>query len=105
MARTPPPLLTPDELEEALRRLPSWSARKDRLVLDRRFGSFDAAFGFMARVALHAERLDHHPDWHNVWDRVSIELWTHEAGGLTSRDVALAEVVEDILASLPGARR
>lgn len=97
MARTPPPLLTQAELEAALRRLPSWSARGDRLVLERRFGSFDAAFGFMTRVALHAEKLDHHPDWRNVWDRVSIELWTHEAGGLTARDVALAERVEELL--------
>ncbi len=97
MARTPPPLLTKAELEAALRRLPSWTTRDDRLIFERNFGSFDAAFGFMARVALHAEKLDHHPDWRNVWDRVSIELWTHESGGLTERDVALAERIEAIL--------
>lgn len=93
------PLLTPDQLQAALEQLPSWKHEDGKLVLERRFGSFDAAFGFMTRVALHAERLDHHPDWTNVWDRVSIELWTHDSGGLTAKDVELAARIEALLAA------
>lgn len=93
------PLLTPDQLQAALAKLPSWTHEDGKLVLERRFGSFDAAFGFMTRVALHAERLDHHPDWTNVWDRVSIRLWTHDSGGLTASDVALATRIEALLAA------
>lgn len=93
------PLLTPDQLQAALAKLPSWSCQDGKLALERRFGSFDAAFGFMTRVALHAERLDHHPDWTNVWDRVSIRLWTHDSGGLTAKDVELATRIEELLGS------
>jgi 4a-hydroxytetrahydrobiopterin dehydratase len=58
------------------------------------FADFQEAFGFMAEVALAAERLDHHPEWSNVYNRVEIELTTHDAGGLTSRDAALSAIID-----------
>lgn len=59
------------------------------------FRDFNAAFGFMTRVALHAEKADHHPEWFNVYNRVEIVLTTHDAGGVSARDVALARLIED----------
>lgn len=59
-----------------------------------RFADFNAAFGFMTRVALRADKVDHHPEWSNVYDRVEITLTTHDAGGLSERDVALARFIE-----------
>jgi 4a-hydroxytetrahydrobiopterin dehydratase len=61
-----------------------------------KFADFNAAFGFMTRVALVAEKLDHHPEWSNVWNRVTITLTTHDAGGLSGRDLALAEAIDRI---------
>jgi 4a-hydroxytetrahydrobiopterin dehydratase len=60
------------------------------------FADFSAAFGFMARAALAAERMNHHPEWFNVWNRVEVTLSTHDAGGLTERDVKLAEALDRI---------
>lgn len=66
---------------------------RDALVADFRFADFATAFAFMTSVAFAAERADHHPEWSNVYDKVSILLTTHEAGGLTERDVALAKTI------------
>ena len=95
----PVPLMTPDERAAALRSLPAWRLRADRraIVRDLRFADFAAAFGFMVRVAFHAEKMDHHPDWRNVYDRVSITLTTHDADGLTERDIKLARVIDGLL--------
>lgn len=83
-------LLAPAEVQAALTSLPGWRLEDGRLRWERRFGDFVAAFGFMTRVALVAEAMNHHPDWRNVWATVSIELWTHDAGGLTRLDLDLA---------------
>lgn len=79
-------------------RLPDWSMVPGRDAIQRRFtfDDFNAAFGFMARVALLAERQDHHPEWFNVWNRVDITLSTHDAGGLSVRDIALAEAIDAV---------
>lgn len=76
--------------------LPDWTFDPQRDAIRRsfRFGDFAAAFGFMARVALLAERADHHPEWSNVYNRVDILLTTHDAGGLSARDVALATAID-----------
>ena len=78
--------------------LPEWEVLEDRDALRRtfRFADFNAAWGFMSRVALLAEREDHHPEWSNVWNRVEIVLSTHDAGGLSRRDVALAQAIDVI---------
>lgn len=87
----------------ALASLPGWREVEGRDAITRslRFADFAAAFGFMAHVALVAERMDHHPEWFNVYNRVDITLSTHDAGGLTSRDVALAQAIDRIAAALP----
>jgi 4a-hydroxytetrahydrobiopterin dehydratase len=73
---------------------PGWSVRDGRLHRNLSFADFAAAFAFMTRVAAHAEELDHHPNWSNVYNRVTIDLWTHDVGGLTHRDVSLAARIE-----------
>ena len=82
----------------ALAQLPGWSAVEGRDAIQKtfRFKDFNAAFGFMTRVALAAEKTDHHPEWFNVYKTVEVTLSTHDAGGLTERDVALAEAMDKI---------
>jgi 4a-hydroxytetrahydrobiopterin dehydratase len=91
----PIPRLTDQERDTALAELPDWSLRLDGLAIERsfKFANFSEAFGFMTRVALLAEQADHHPEWSNVYDRVEIALTTHDAGGLSARDVAMARAI------------
>jgi 4a-hydroxytetrahydrobiopterin dehydratase len=79
--------------------LPGWSLAAGRDAIHRsfRFKDFSEAWGFMARVALLAEAQDHHPEWSNVWSRVEIVLTTHDAGGLSARDVKLALAIDALL--------
>ncbi len=88
--------LSPAERDAALARLNAWTLREDGLAICRslRFGDFAEAFGFMTRIAILAEKADHHPEWFNVYNRVDITLTTHDAGGLSQRDVALAEAID-----------
>ncbi len=81
----------------ALAALPGWALSADGLAIERdwRFRDFPEAFAFMTRVALLAEKADHHPEWSNVWNRVAIRLTTHDAGGLSERDFALARAIGD----------
>ena len=90
------PRLTDAEREAALAALPEWALRKDALAIHRtfRFADFGEAFAFMTRVALLAEKADHHPEWSNVWNRVEITLTTHDAGGLSRRDVEMALAID-----------
>jgi 4a-hydroxytetrahydrobiopterin dehydratase len=82
--------------EVALASLPGWRWLDDRDAIARRFsfGDFVMAFGFMTRVAIEAEKLNHHPEWSNVYRHVDITLTTHDAGGLTALDIALARAIE-----------
>jgi len=93
--------LPPDVIEEKLAGLPGWALRKEKLHRQFRFGDFVEAFGFMSRVALLAEAADHHPEWSNVYNRVDIELTTHDAGGISERDFQLAARIN----TLEGANR
>ena len=79
-------------------RLPQWRLVGGRDAINRTFTfqDFNAAFGFMTRVALVAERMNHHPEWLNVWNRVEVTLASHDAGGLTERDLKLAEAMDRI---------
>jgi 4a-hydroxytetrahydrobiopterin dehydratase len=79
-------------------RLPGWQLADGRDALQKtfRFKDFSEAFGFMARSALVAEKMDHHPEWSNVWNRVDVTLATHSAGGLTELDLKLAEAMDKI---------
>lgn len=91
--------LPPDVREAALSRLNGWiyDGRGDAITHDFRFKDFSEAFGFMTRVALLAQAADHHPEWSNVYNKVTITLTTHDAGGLTPKDVALAEAIDQLL--------
>lgn len=75
-----------------------WRIENEKLHKEFKFANFVAAFGFMTQVAIYAERMDHHPEWFNVYSRVVIDLTTHEAGGITVRDFALARQMEAIVA-------
>ena len=92
-------MLTERERDEALADLPGWTYDAGRNGIAKRFefADFGAAFAFMTRVALEAEKADHHPDWSNVWNRVDILLSTHSAGGVTAKDIALAGRIEALL--------
>jgi len=85
--------LTETELSSLLAKHPQWRLRGDGLALERtfRFADFNAAFGFMTRVALYADKADHHPEWFNVYNRVEMTLTTHDAGGVSTRDAAMVE--------------
>lgn len=89
--------LSADEIERRLGGLEGWSVEDGKLHRDFRFGDFVAAFGFMARVALLAESMNHHPEWSNVYNRVSIDLSTHDAGGISGLDFELAAKVNRLL--------
>ena len=86
--------LDPDTVAERLRTLSGWELRDGQLHREFRFDDFVGAFRFMSGVALHAEKLDHHPDWSNVYGRVTIDLHTHDAGGITELDFELAARID-----------
>ena len=91
--------------QAAIKSLPSWSALPgDRDAIQRtfRFKDFNAAFGFMTRVALMADKLDHHPEWFNVYNRVEVTLATHDADGVTALDVTLAAYMDEAAKGLGG---
>src|SRR3546814_4803588 len=91
--------LTEEERKEALADLSGWvyDAKRDAITRSFRFDDFNGAFGFMAQVALLAEKADHHPEWFNVYNRVDILLTTHDADGLSNRDVKLARKIDALL--------
>jgi 4a-hydroxytetrahydrobiopterin dehydratase len=96
-------LLSEEQLAVALRELPAWERRGERLVRLFQFADFQQAFGFMASAALCAEKLDHHPEWTNVYNRVEVQLTTHETPtgrpGLTRLDVELAQALDHLAAN------
>ena len=88
--------LAGDARRDALATLDSWAEVEDRDAIQKsfRFQDFNEAFGFMGRIALMAEKMDHHPEWFNVYNRVDITLSTHDAGGVSERDIALAKFID-----------
>jgi len=88
--------LAPDARAKALKELSGWSdvPGRDAITKSFKFKTFNEAFGFMSRVALVAEKADHHPEWKNVYKTVEVVLSTHDAGGVTAKDIALAEAME-----------
>mgnify|MGYP001213522409 CR=1 FL=1 len=95
-----PQKLAGAERQTALSGLEGWTLLADRDAIQRRFTfkNFSAAFGWMTRAALAAERLDHHPEWLNVWNRVDVTLTTHSAGGLTVLDAEMARILDELFA-------
>ena len=88
--------LSEKELEDSLVRLKGWSVSNGKLRKEFKFSDFKQAFGFMASVALVAESMDHHPDWSNVYNRVTIDLMTHDLGGISTFDVEFASRVDKL---------
>lgn len=92
MARTK---LSEAEVSAGLARIPGWTLQAGKLHREFLFKDFSTAFGFMTRAALAAEQLNHHPEWFNVWNKVVVDLNTHDAGGITQRDFELATKMND----------
>lgn len=91
------------DVADVLKDLPEWrEAPGDRPAIARKlvFADFNAAFGFMTRVALHADKADHHPEWFNVYNRVEVLLTTHDAGGVTARDMEMARFIDAAAAGM-----
>ena len=88
--------LTDAQVEEALAGLPNWSLASGKLHRELTFSDFVDAFGFMAKVAVLAEKLDHHPEWSNVYNRVTVDLTSHDVGGISERDLTLAGRIDAI---------
>jgi 4a-hydroxytetrahydrobiopterin dehydratase len=95
--------LSEEERRSALEALPHWRYDESEKAIRRdfSFADFGEAFAFMTRVAIAAEKADHHPDWSNSWNKVAVALSTHRAGGVTAKDVALAGAMDGFAASLP----
>ena len=87
--------LSGNELDEIVRNMNGWELKDEKLQKSFKFANFVEAFGFMTRIALEAERMNHHPEWSNVYNNVTIKLSTHDAGGITDYDIKLAEIIDD----------
>ena len=90
--------LSDNDKKNELAKLPDWTLRDDRDAISKSFNfkNFNEAFGWMTRVALIAEQINHHPEWFNVWNRVDVTLSTHDAGGITELDIKLAQKMDKI---------
>jgi 4a-hydroxytetrahydrobiopterin dehydratase len=91
-----PTRLTDEQISEALSGLPGWVLADGKLHREFEFDDFVAAFSFMSRIALVAERMDHHPEWFNVYNRVVIDLSTHDCDGISERDLELARRIDTL---------
>ena len=89
--------LSESSIEEKLKILPGWSIKKDKLHKEFQFNDFNQAFGFMTRAAMEIEKMNHHPEWFNVYNRITVELTTHDAGGITDNDVNLARILNSLI--------
>ena len=100
MRKVAMPKLDASARAAALKQLPQWCEVEDREAIARKFQfrDFNAAFGFMTRVALLAEKLDHHPEWFNVYNRIEVTLSTHDAGGVTEKDITMAKAMDNYAA-------
>jgi 4a-hydroxytetrahydrobiopterin dehydratase len=100
MSTARPTKMSESEIGAALAKLPGWALAGGKLHREYKFADFVGAFGFMSGVALVAQAMDHHPEWFNVWNTVRVDLATHDAGGVTSLDVKLAESMESLAGRL-----
>ena len=86
--------LSGNELDETVRSLSGWELKDGKLLKSFKFSNFIEAFGFMTRIALEAEKINHHPEWSNVYNVVTVKLSTHDAGGITDYDIKLANIID-----------
>ncbi len=88
--------LSQEEITEEIKNLPGWSVVNEKLHKEFEFDSFNQAFGFMTRAAMEIEKMNHHPEWFNVYNRITVELTTHDAGGITKNDINLAKILNSL---------
>ncbi len=88
--------LSSEKISEELKNLPGWSIKDEKLHKDFEFDSFNQAFGFMTRAAMEIEKMNHHPEWFNVYNKLSVDLMTHDAGGITENDIQLARILNSL---------
>ena len=89
--------LSPEAIEKELKNLAGWSVNNSKLHKEFQFDDFNQAFGFMTRAAMHIEKMNHHPEWFNVYNKLTVELMTHDAGGITQNDINLAKILNSIV--------
>ena len=89
--------LSQAEIEQELKNLQGWKIVNEKLHKEFQFESFNQAFGFMTRAAMEIEKMNHHPEWFNVYNKITIELTTHDAGGITKNDVNLAKILNSLV--------
>ena len=89
--------LLESDIEEELKKLTGWSVKNDKLHKEFQFNNFNQAFGFMTRAAMEIEKMNHHPEWFNVYNRITVNLTTHDAGGITNNDVNLARILNSLV--------
>jgi 4a-hydroxytetrahydrobiopterin dehydratase len=85
------------DIDEELKNLSGWNVVNEKLHKEFQFDSFNQAFGFMTRAAMEIEKMNHHPEWFNVYNKITIELTTHDAGGITKNDVNLAKILNSLV--------
>lgn len=88
--------LSSESLEKELERLDGWVIKDEKLHKEFEFDDFIQAFGFMTRAAMHIEKMNHHPEWFNVYNRLVVDLTTHDAGGITQNDISLARTLDSL---------
>ena len=88
--------LSDDQIQIALSDLVGWSVLNGKLHKEFEFSDFNEAFGFMARASMHIEKMNHHPEWFNVYNKLVIDLMTHDAGGITENDINLAKILNSL---------
>jgi len=89
--------LSDDQIKKELTNLPGWSLVNGKLHKDFVFKDFIEAFGFMSTAALHIEKMNHHPEWFNVYNKIKVDLTTHDAGGITQNDINLARILNSLI--------
>lgn len=88
--------LSEEKLEEELSKLSGWSIVNDKLHKEFLFENFNQAFGFMARASMEIEKMNHHPEWFNVYNKITVDLTTHDSGGITKNDINLAKILNSL---------
>jgi len=85
------------DIKEELKNLPGWNVINEKLYKEFKFDNFNQAFGFMTRAAMEIEKMNHHPEWFNVYNRITVELTTHDVGGITKNDINLAKILNSLV--------
>ena len=89
--------LSESDIDEELKKLSGWNVKEDKLHKEFQFDNFNQAFGFMTRAAMEIEKMNHHPEWFNVYNRITVDLTTHESGGITNNDGMLSKILNSLL--------